>query len=194
MSNYSRNPKRRCIDDTSSTDSSERSCVSVSPKKLQPSSQLFQWNDAEFPKNVEELRATNSEQATELKQGRIIFFVPILLATGTSKPITYLLATLSASIHLLSSNCVGQNDLDSDEILLKSFLIYLCHWFGEESSTMSVHALTHLVDQVHVYGPLWTTSASVFENFFHSLVHRLHGTRDEACLLVRNFFTSHLFH
>ena len=119
-----------------------------------------------------------------------------VFATGTSKPITYLLATLSASIHLLSSNCVGQNDLDSDEILLKSFLIYLCHWFGEESSTMSVHALTctHLVDQVHVYGPLWTTSASVFENFFHSLVHRLHGTRDEACLLVRNFFTSHLFH
>ena len=52
---------------------------------------------------------------------------------------------------------------------------------------MSVHALKHLVAQVCLYGPLWTTSAAVFENFFHSLVHRLHGTRDEARLLVRNF-------
>ena len=126
-------------------------------------------------------------KATEFKHALLYFMPPLLLLTNASKEILFLFTTLSTAIHLLSSDCVSEDDIIGAETLLRAFQSNLCQWFGNESSTISVHALTHLPAQVRLFGPLWTVSAAVFENFFHSLVRGLHGTRNEAQLLVRNF-------
>ena len=60
---------------------------------------------------------------------------------------------------------------------------------------MSLHAITHLPYQVRVFGALWSTSATLFENCYRHLKRCVHGTRDEGRQMVKGFlsrkFASH---
>ena len=136
------------------------------------------------PRSLSELK---NWKASEFKHGLLYFFSPVMVSTGASREIVFLLTTLSTATYLLLKDCVTEDDITCAEKLLKAFQLHLCMWFGEESNTITVHALTHLAAQVRMFGPLWATSAAVFENFFYTLVRRIHGTRNEARLLIRNF-------
>ena len=49
---------------------------------------------------------------------------------------------------------------------------------GEKKTTHNVHLISHLVDCVHSWGPLWAYTCFVFETMNGQLKKLFHGTRD----------------
>ena len=48
---------------------------------------------------------------------------------------------------------------------LVQFVHDVKHLYGEEQISFNVHALTHLTQSVLDWGPLWSRSAFIFEDF-----------------------------
>ena len=82
---------------------------------------------------------------------------------------------------------VTATDVASAKILLAHFKNLSLEVVGESVQTMTFHALTHLPDQVNLFGPLWTTSAKVFENAYRHLKKYVTGTRCAGSLIVKRF-------
>ena len=72
-----------------------------------------------------------------------------------------------------------------------SFMVSLCivhvhavlsfmygYIIGEKRTTHNVHLISHLVDCVHSWGPLWAYTCFVFETMNGQLKKLFHGTRD----------------
>ena len=59
---------------------------------------------------------------------------------------------------------------------LIKFIILTGSLYGQEFISFNVHQLSHLVKSVKLWGPLWCTSAFMFENNNGNLLKLLHGT------------------
>lgn len=73
------------------------------------------------------------------------------------------LAKLSQIIHLINNTSVTSEELDEAERLLQEYVHDYERYFGEKSMTPVVHLLTHIVDCVRHWGPIWTVSAFIYE-------------------------------
>ncbi|CAD6218942.1 GSCOCG00011493001-RA-CDS [Cotesia congregata] len=82
-------------------------------------------------------------------------------------PIKYVrhLAYLSEAIHYLNSDCITQADLDRSEMLLKKYVRLFQKYFGLKNMTSNIHLLTHLVETVRNWGPIWVHEAFIFESW-----------------------------
>ena len=63
---------------------------------------------------------------------------------------------------------------------VEALLVVLCFatlCLGIEHCTMNVHLLLHLVDNVKLFGPLWTHSCFEFESSNFRLRNAVHGKR-----------------
>lgn len=80
-------------------------------------------------------------------------------------PNTYLshLAQLSQIIHMLNNVSVTSEELDEAELLVRDYVTRYERNFGEARMKPVVHLLTHIVECVRKWGPLWVFSAFVYE-------------------------------
>ncbi|CAD6221966.1 GSCOCG00011675001-RA-CDS [Cotesia congregata] len=74
-------------------------------------------------------------------------------------------ALLSEAIHLLNSDSITLADLDRCKILLKSYVKLFEEYFGLRNMSSNVHSMSHLVDVVRNWGPIWVHEASTFESW-----------------------------
>ena len=121
----------------------------------------------------------NCFTGSEFKSWLLFYSMPVL--RGILSPV-YLAhySLLVASIHMLSSHCVSASDMDASEVYLNTFyrcsvilygklvlfLIIGCNlllFVGDKFATMNVHMLSHLIESVRCWGPLWLYSCFSFE-------------------------------
>ena len=136
----------------------------------------------------------NCFTGSEFKSWLLFYSMPVL--RGILPPV-YLAhySLLVASIHMLSSHCVSASDMDASEVYLNTFyrcsvmlygklvlfLIIGCSlllFAGNKFATMNVHMLSHLVESVRCWGPLWSYSCFSFEGMNGYIKTFFHGTRE----------------
>lgn len=90
-------------------------------------------------------------------------YAPIcLIEVLPEKYITHL-ALLSEVIHYVNSDTILLENLNRCEVLLKNYVKLFQTYFGMENMTSNIHALTHLIQVVRNWGPIWVHEAFVFE-------------------------------
>ena len=100
-------------------------------------------------------------------------------------------ALLSTIMHLLSSPIVKSDSIKPASEMIQVFQLLLQKKFGLGSMTFSVHAMSHLPDQVLKFGALWTHSTFSFESFYGHLTKFITGSKDEVSLVVKRFLRFH---
>lgn len=89
---------------------------------------------------------------------------PICLKEVLSAKYVSHFALLAEAVHHLNSDCISSATLDRCEMLLKAYIKLFEQYFGLENMTSNIHLLTHLVDVVKNWGPIWVHEAFVFES------------------------------
>jgi hypothetical protein len=82
---------------------------------------------------------------------------------------------LVTCIHGLLKERITEDFLVMAEPVLKRFVLLVARLYGVQHVTFNIHQLTHIVDSVRQWGPLWATSAFPFEGNNQVLLGLFHG-------------------
>jgi len=80
-------------------------------------------------------------------------------------------------VYNLHQKKVKVTDLCLCDLALNKFVAQVPELYGDEHVSYNVHLLVHVTNAVKNWGPLWATSAFVFEDSNRILLRLLHGTR-----------------
>jgi len=94
--------------------------------------------------------------------------------------------------HMLLSKALPRDCLNACEIALK-FVLLVPELYGSQHVSFNVHLLTHIVQSVRCCGPLWATSAFVFEDANRRLLKLVHGARAVPNQVFKAFLVSSRF-
>ena len=72
-------------------------------------------------------------------------------------------AMLSVAANILLQKSISSRDLHKAQVLILKYIFFFEEYFGDTAMNYCVHLLSHLVDGVRNYGPLFTHNAFVFE-------------------------------
>jgi hypothetical protein len=114
-------------------------------------------------------------KASELRNWLLFYSVPLLKGI---LPEVYLkhYACLVEGTYILLSEGIANQDLNRADLLLKLFVQNMENLYGEETLSLNIHNLTHSVDIVQQWGPLWGYSCFPFESFNGEIKQSVHGT------------------
>ena len=115
-----------------------------------------------------------------------ILYYFVLFLDSDNEELKVFMTTLSTIVHSLLEPVILEELADVQKMIFE-FRRLSVHLFGSSVNTFTMHAFEHLPDQVRHYGPLWATSASVFESAFYQLKRLVTGTRNEGRLIVERF-------
>ena len=119
----------------------------------------------------------------------LLYFSVVCLHHSENTPSEFILINLilSTAVYLLTSNGVSETDITAAEELILMFQKFVNIYLGRANMVYSVHALVHLPEQVRRFGPLWVTSASVFESAFGIMKSFVKGSRNEGKQIIERF-------
>lgn len=117
----------------------------------------------------------------------LLYYGPISLYLSNASFDVFLISLLLTAVHLLSTLAISSSDLEDSHTLILHFQKCMVNTFGDRCQTYSIHALSHLKDQVIKFSPLWSFSAFLFESAFGKLISFVKGTRNEAHQIVKHF-------
>ena len=80
-------------------------------------------------------------------------------------------------IYTLLGDSIDQESISSAKVALTKFVIQVEHLYGLRHCSYNIHSLTHLAHCVKNCGPLWATSAFIFESHNHCLLKMFNGTQ-----------------
>ena len=138
---------------------------------------------SEFKRRVRPLSEIEFFKANEYRAW-LFYIGPVLFSFAVNERLYERFTLLSFSIRLLMISSAYANDADD---LIKSFLSDLKEDHSEHVFTANVHSLMHLSWQVRQFGPLWTSSAMMFESANYLLQSKLTGTVNQLPLLVERY-------
>lgn len=92
-------------------------------------------------------------------------YAPICLKNVLHEKYINHFALLSEAIHYLNNDSIHPNQLDRAEKLLKKYVKLFQAYFDMTNMSFNIHQLTHLVQTVRYWGPIWVHSAFVFESW-----------------------------
>jgi len=107
-------------------------------------------------------------------------------------PCTYYdhwLLLVFAVYHLLKKS-VRRCDLLACDVALNKFVALIPELYGEEHVSFNVHLLTHIVESVKHWGPLWASSAFVFEDANRVLLRWIHGASAVSRQVLKLYIAS----
>ncbi|KAJ1520417.1 hypothetical protein ONE63_003549 [Megalurothrips usitatus] len=93
---------------------------------------------------------------------------------------------LVISMHILLSEKITKEDLKAAEIMLRCFVRDFANLYGEKYCTYNIHNLLHYSLLVERWGPLWATSAFIFEDYNGFLKNHIFGSKHYARELLNN--------
>jgi len=91
------------------------------------------------------------------------------------------------SVYSMHQKNVDKACLLMCDLALNKFVAEIPHLYGAEHVSYNAHLLVHLVESVKNWGPLWATSAFVFEDANRILMRLLHGTRMVSKQVFQSF-------
>lgn len=118
-------------------------------------------------------------KASELRAWLLFYSFPVL---HNILPAVYLnhFGLLISAIYTLLLESITQEQVDVAEQLLVKFVTDHHVLYKERFCSFNVHQLTHIIDSVRNWGPLWATSAFLFEDRNGQLVRLAKGTQAVA--------------
>ncbi|XP_078365460.1 uncharacterized protein LOC144649753 [Oculina patagonica] len=114
-------------------------------------------------------------KASELRAWLLYYCLPCLQGI---LPDPYLrhLSLLVSGIHILLSDAITSDQLETADKYLLCFYAQFKDIYGEGSCGLNFHNLSHLVKYVRAWGPLWAWSCFGFENMNGEVLKLVHGT------------------
>lgn len=115
-------------------------------------------------------------KASELRAWLLFYSFPVL---SNSLPDAYLqhFVLLIGAVYMLLSESISKDQIDLSQMLLFRFVDGVHELYGERFCSFNVHQLTHVAESVRNWGPLWATSAFLFEDRNGQLVRLVKGTQ-----------------
>lgn len=114
----------------------------------------------------------------------ILFYsVPILRKYLQEKYFEHWLLFVRALFILLQSR-ITKRDLKEATILMRLFVRDIDTLYGDRHLTYNTHQMLHLALSVERWGPLWATSAFVFESFNGTISRLIHGSKHHGQELI----------
>lgn len=128
-------------------------------------------------------------KAHEFKNWLLYFGIPCLYK---QLPLTYLkhFALLSDSIYLLLKEKISEDDIQTAEFKLRSFVLQFEELYGSKNMTYNVHLMSHIANCVKNCGPLWAYSNYSFETNNGILKKFNNGTTD----VLKQIVSKYMFH
>ncbi|KAK3919799.1 B-cell linker protein [Frankliniella fusca] len=139
------------------------------PRKI---SELFKWK-------ASELRAW------------LLFYSVIVLSRVMPHNYAQHWMLFVMAIWLLLQDEITDNDLQRSKSMLILFVRDIGRLYGQASYVYNVHQLLHLPLYVKRWGPLWATSAFMFESYNGTIAELIHGTKNRGKELVNLVKISH---
>ena len=117
----------------------------------------------------------------------LLFYSPIVFENimETNYYLHWLL--LVNAIHILVGRDITKPDIVRAKLYMYKFVVQMKQLYGIENVSFNVHLLTHLADSVLAWGPLWATSAFIFEDSNRKLLNMFHGTQGVQIQIVKHF-------
>ena len=158
--------------------------ISGSPVEVENATSALKL-PSEFKRSVRSLREIKNFKANELKTYLLylsfIVFRPVLSDESTFRDLSYLVFALRA---LYDSN----KNAKFCALLLEVFCRNTSFKFpGRSFESINFHLLRHLAWQCETFGPLWTTSASLFESANHYLIRPVTCSVNTCKLLFQRY-------
>ena len=94
-----------------------------------------------------------------------------------------------AVYHMLTKP-VRRADLSACNMALLNFIALVPELYGPEHVSFNVHLLSHLVHSVEHWGPLWASSAFVFEDANGQLLKWFHGSNAVSRQIFKSYIAS----
>ena len=114
-------------------------------------------------------------KASELRSW-LLFYSLSCLKGHFSNSILGHYCCLVEAVFLLLGDCITKEDVSRAQHLIEVFVKHYGAAYGKENMGQNVHNLTHMVDSVRQWGPLWTYSCFGFESFNGDILKTVHGT------------------
>lgn len=115
-------------------------------------------------------------KASELRSFLLFYGAPALYGILSEDCFQHYLLLVNA-IHLLLKDSISESDLSEAENLLFSFCSSFPAIYAARFTTMNIHQLLHLVDDVRDLGPLFTHSCFHFEDKNGFILKFINGTQ-----------------
>lgn len=115
-------------------------------------------------------------KASEFRAWLLFYSFPVLTNILPHSYLQHFILLIGAIYRLLSES-VSPEDIDISEKMMWKFVDGMKELYGERSCSFNVHQLTHIAASVRNWGPLWSTSAFLFENRNGQLMRLIKGTQ-----------------
>lgn len=136
-----------------------------------------------YPRSLKNL---HTFKATEFYNFLIYYSMPALNNYLPKPFLDHWILLVSSIYKLLKEKIHVQHDLKNAEECLKLFVYKVKELYGEHEMTYNLHQLLHLGLIVKRWGPLWATSAFMFENEIGVLAKKVHGKNNLGQELINN--------
>lgn len=107
-------------------------------------------------------------KGTEWRNWLLFFAIPCLDGFVPARYLRHL-GLLSEAIFILSRDSITEQDLAEADRLLTEYVRLFQEYFGPENMRYNIHILTHLVQCVRLWGPLWAISTMPYESWNYRL-------------------------
>lgn len=131
---------------------------------------------SDVPRVPRTLHAAHRWKAAECRSWLLFYSLPVLHMILPNKYLKHW-SMLVNTIFLLLKDKVTNIDLASASNYIKKFVHQIPEIYGMCHMSYNVHQLTHLICSVELHGPLWSSSAFVFEGHNQKLTRLCHGTQ-----------------
>jgi hypothetical protein len=123
-------------------------------------------------------RSLNDRKFWKASEWRAFMFYGLVILRGIL-PDIYLkhFFLFVYGVYNLMGDKIAHSKVDLAESCLRKFVRQMEALYGLSSCTFNVHQMTHLANGVRNCGPLWATSAFMFEANNHVLLQMFHGTQ-----------------
>jgi len=97
---------------------------------------------------------------------------------------------LHFAVYNLMAKHVKRSHLISCDLALHKFVSKIPELYGRAHVSYNVHLLTHTVQAVEQWGPLWASSAFIFEDANRHLLRSLHGANSVSSQVFSNYIAA----
>ena len=122
-------------------------------------------------------------KASKFRSFLLYFRVPCMFGVLPSHLLSHYILLVHATYVLLKDG-IDETDLKEAEECLTKFVQHFPVYYGLRFSTLNVHQLLHLVDEVRDLGPLYTHDCFSFEDKNRVVLNFIHGTQAIASQLI----------
>lgn len=122
----------------------------------------------DFPRKPRSLDEFSNWKATEFRLF-VLYTGPVILKKVLNEKLYLNFLCLHVAFTILLSPNSNQNMINFCDKLLKFFIKDFCSIYGTEQASHNIHALQHIIDDFHNFGPLDNASAFPFENHMRTL-------------------------